>query len=83
LELETCRNNDTVMDTVMIARILRAERCQLLVCDCATNQEVVVHANNACCFSCGECVCIRYSGAMTMSLPPQISATCVARHCGN
>lgn len=79
MELETCHN----ADTIMIARVLHAECCQMLVCDCDTNQEVIVHANNACCFSRGDCVCIRFNGAMTRSLPPQISATCVVRHCEN
>ena len=37
------------------------------VCDCCTHQEVLVHTDRACCFSCGDCVCIRYSGAVTMS----------------
>lgn len=64
----------------MIARVLRVECCALLVCDCETRQEVLVHTDRARCFSCGECVCIRYSGAMTASIPPQITAECIARH---
>ena len=65
----------------MIARVLCVECCRLLVCDCCTHQEVLVHTDRACCFSCGDCVCIRYSGAMTMSIPPQITATCIDLHC--
>ena len=51
----------------------------LLVCDLCGCQEVLVHTNDACCFRPGECVCIEYSGAMTMSLPPQISAERIRR----
>ena len=50
----------------MNARILRVNCCDLLVCDLCGCQEVLVHT-------------IQYSGAMTMSLPPQISADCVKR----
>ena len=48
--------------------------CRLLVCDESTAQEVLVHTPQACCFRPGDRVCIEYSGAMTMSIPPQISA---------
>ena len=58
----------------MKARILRVCRCDLLVCDLCTAQEVLVHTPKACCFHIGECICIEYSGAMTLSIPPQISA---------
>ena len=58
----------------MKARILRVYRCQLLVCDICNSNEVIVHTPNACCFRVGDCICIEYNGAMTMSLPPQISA---------
>lgn len=61
----------------MRARVLRVDCCQLLVCDLCGCQEVLVHTDNACCFRPGQCVCITYSGAMTMSIPPQISADCV------
>lgn len=64
----------------MIAKVLCVECCKLLVCDCCTHQEVIVHADNACCFACGDCVCICYSGAMTMSMPPQITAVWVKKH---
>lgn len=68
----------------MTARILKADCCELLVCDQCTNQEVIVHTDKGCCFSRGECVCIHYNGAMTASIPPQISAHCIHRrpcHC--
>ena len=69
---------------VMNARILRVNCCDLLVCDLCTCQEVLVHTNNACCFCPGQCVCVQYNGAMTMSIPPQISADCVkCISCGN
>ncbi len=64
----------------MIATVMEVRQCSLLVCDCATRQEVLVHTNSACQFSCGECVCIHYNGAMTMSIPPQISAVCITCH---
>lgn len=69
---------------IMKARILRVNCCDLLVCDLCGCQEVLVHTNNACCFRPGQCVCIEYSGAMTMSIPPQISAICIKplNHCG-
>lgn len=58
----------------MNARVLRVNCCDLLVCDLCTCQEVLVHTNDACCFRPGQCVRIEYSGAMTMSIPPQINA---------
>ena len=67
--------------TTMIARVICAERCRLLVCDCSSHQRVLVRSDDACCFSRGDCVCIHYSGAMTMSIPPQITADCIHRHC--
>ena len=39
-----------------------------------TSQQVLVHTPDACCFRAGERVCITYSGAMTRSDPPQITA---------
>lgn len=62
---------------VMKARILRGGCCELLVCDLCNGREVLVHTDKACCFCPGQCVCIEYNGAMTMSIPPQISANCV------
>ena len=53
--------------------------CSLLVQDCSTGQDVVVFTANACRFRAGERILVEYSGAMTMSLPPQISAECIVR----
>lgn len=65
-----------VTETVtMNACVLRVCRCSLLVCDLSTSQEVLVHTPKACCFRVRDKVCIEYSGAMTMSIPPQITAS--------
>ena len=58
----------------MKACVLQVNDCDLLVRDCSTRQEVVVHSDRACRFSVGDTVCIVYNGVMTMSIPPQISA---------
>ncbi len=67
------------------ARVLRVCRCELLVCDLCSCQEILVHTDDACRFQPGQCVTITYNGAMTMSIPPQISADCVRplNNCGN
>ena len=51
----------------------------LLVCDCSTCQQVQVNTANACRYQVGDRLCIHYNGAMTNSIPPQISATCIHR----
>lgn len=61
---------------------LRATVCQicdrsLLVCDHCTGQRVLIHTDDACCYRVGERLCIHFNGAMTNSLPPQITATCI------
>ena len=61
------------------ARVLEVQCCSLLVCDCDTCQQVQVNTDDACCYRVGDCLCIHYNGAMTNSLPPQISATCIHR----
>ena len=61
------------------ARVLRVCRCELLVCDLCTAQEVLVHTPKACCFQVGDCVRIQYGGMMTLSIPPQISADGICR----
>lgn len=66
--------------TVFLAVILEVRSRQLLVCNCSTRQTILVHTDQACCFSQGEQVLIQYSGAMTMSLPPQISAISITRN---
>ena len=59
------------MRTTMRATVLSAQNCRMSVCDQSTSQEVVVHSPCACHFRAGDQVCITYSGAMTMSIPPQ------------
>lgn len=66
----------------MTAKILRVCPCELLVCDLCASQEVLVHAPEACCFRPGQRVCITYNGAMTASLPPQITAQSICLLCG-
>ena len=72
---------NTNMTTTMCAEILCVQDSSLLVCDRCTQQKVLVHTDQACCFSRGELVRIQYSGMMTMSLPPQITALCISRMC--
>ena len=63
------------METIALQTGVREVRNgRLLVGDCRTGQTVLVHPQQACCFSRGDCVEIEYSGAMTMSLPPQVNA---------
>ena len=64
---------------VMIATVLRVQRGSLLVFDFAGRQQVRVNTNDAFRFRPGDLVRIRYNGAMTMSIPPQISATRITR----
>ena len=61
--------------------VLQARDCDLMVCNCRNPQEVLVHTPNACRFQVGDQICIRYNGIMTMSRPPQISATDFFRGC--
>ena len=71
-----------MMESVsMRARVLQVRDCDLLVCDCCNRQEVLVHTPDARRYQVGDQICIRYSGIMTMSLPPQISATDISRGC--
>lgn len=69
----------SAMNTTLCARVMGRQGACLRVCDCDTRQEILVHTDQACCFSCGDLVQIEFSGAMTMSLPPQISAICISR----
>ena len=63
----------------MKACVLQVNDCDLLVRDCSTKQEVVVHSDRACRFSVGDTVCIVYNGVMTLSIPPQISAMSIRK----
>lgn len=56
--------------------------CHLIVCDLCQDQEIFVHTAQACCFRVGDRVCIEYNGAMTRSLPPQITADRICKLCG-
>ena len=60
--------------TTMCARILEIDDNRLLVRDSRSRQEVAVNTRCNCNFDVGDRVIIVYSGAMTMSIPPQISA---------
>ena len=74
---------NTVVSVTMCATVCQVCCCSLLVCDHETCQQVLVHSDNARCFSVGDRVCIHYSGAMSMSMPPQITAEsiCHLRRC--
>ncbi len=63
----------------MQAIVIRVSPGHLLVFDETMSQTVVVHTPHACRFRVGHCVHIFYSGAMTMSLPPQITAIRINR----
>ncbi len=58
----------------MIATIQDIQQNNLLVRDRRTAQDVLVHTRCARRFRSGDIVRILYSGAMTMSIPPQITA---------
>lgn len=59
---------------IMCATVLEVNNGNLLVRDSRTEQEVVVNTSCACRFSSDDRVRIVYNGAMTNSLPPQISS---------
>ena len=61
----------------MCATVLEVLCDQLLVCDQSNCQQVLVNTPKACCFTGGDRVCIQYDGVMTMSIPPQISASSI------
>lgn len=64
---------------IMKARVLQVCPCYLFVCDVCSGQTVRVNTEEAGCYRVGECLCIYYSGAMTMSIPPQITAERICR----
>lgn len=57
-----------------LARVLEASDDNLLVCNVRNGMEILAHVRGAGCFCVGDYVCIRFNGAMTMSIPPQITA---------
>ncbi len=58
----------------MCAVILEISDKRLLVRDSTTDQEIVVNTRCNCNFRVGDRIIIFHNGAMTMSIPPQISA---------
>ncbi len=58
----------------MCAVILEISDRRLLVRDSKTDQEIAVNTRCNCNFRVGDRVIIVYNGAMTRSIPPQISA---------
>ena len=64
---------------IMTATVLSTQRDNLLVFDFSNRRQVQVNTNGASRFCPGDLVRIRYNGAMTMSIPPQISATGIVR----
>ena len=66
---------------IMRARVLWVRRDHLLVMDRETGQTVRVNTPAALRWRPGNLIRIEYSGAMTMSIPPQISATRITRDC--
>ena len=64
---------------IMTATVLSVQHNNLLVFDFSNRQQVQVNTNSAFRFCLGDLVRIRYNGAMTMSIPPQISATSIVR----
>ena len=67
------------MTKTMNATVREVRENTLLVCDHCTGQEVVVNTPHPHRFCPGDEVCIRFNGIMTMSLPPQITATCITK----
>ena len=64
---------------IMTATVLSVQRGSMLVFDFSNRQQVQVNTNNTFRFCPGDLVRIRYNGAMTMSIPPQISAISIVR----
>lgn len=64
---------------VMTATVLRVDARSLLVRDMATGNQVLVNTPQARSFRIGDVVRITYSGRMTFSIPPQITATRITR----
>ncbi len=64
---------------MMNATVLEVQNRTLLVYDHNTAQEVLVHTPDYCRYGTGDRVCIQYSGVMTLSIPPQITAIHIKR----
>ena len=65
------------MRMIAIVREVRAN--SLLVRDISIPQDVIVHTDTARRFCVGDKVSILYSGVMTRSIPPQITAIRIRR----
>lgn len=63
----------------MDAIVLQVNPGSLLVRDLSNNNEVLVNFRDSRRFSVGDNVRITYTGAMTFSIPPQITATSITR----
>ena len=68
-----------VIIMIMVATVLSVQRGNMLVFDFSNRQQAQVNTNNTFRFCPGDLVRIRYNGAMTMSIPPQISAISIVR----
>lgn len=64
---------------IMLATVVSVRDDHLLVIDLSNRQQVRVNTREASRFRLGDIVRIRYSGAMTRSIPPQISAIRIVR----
>lgn len=67
----------------MCATVLEISDNRLLVRDSRTDQEVVVNTSCRCDLRAGDRIRIIFNGAMTMSLPPQISADRICKVSGS
>lgn len=67
------------MPVFINAIIIRINANNILVRDLDTNQEILVHYCNSRQFRLGERIRIEFTGQMTLSLPPQISAISIQR----
>lgn len=66
------------MCDMMLNGVVTAVSCGQLLVQCSEScQEYAVLVNSSCAFSVGDCVEIRYNGAMTRSDPPQITPSCI------
>jgi|GEM_PF-2492907 len=67
------------MNASLIAIVMRSDLGSLLVRDLNTGDEILVLTHEARKFSPGDRVAVTYSGMMTHSIPPQITALSIRR----
>ncbi len=65
----------------MCATVLAVLDGAMLVCDCCTGRQVLVHTQGTRCFRPGDRARIRYRGCAAGNPPPQVSAIEVCRIC--